>query len=156
MREGHPEQNSPGNRVCRYPNVSQKFYNRITCIFSHIYSINDCLFQLHFHRVLDWEQLMVQRTQQVLYLCRFFILSVLILQFFSSDGHPDTSNQQSMLWDEVVVCIVLGSHQIWEITIQPTVFLTVTKTSRDVIQLRLQISSQMWMFVCLFVSGLLC
>ena len=29
-----------------------------------------------------------------------------------------------MLWDEVVVCIVLGSHQIWEITIQSTVFLT--------------------------------
>lgn len=33
------------------------------------------------------------------------------------------------LWDEVVVCIVLGSHQIWEITIQPTVFLTATKPS---------------------------
>lgn len=34
------------------------------------------------------------------------------------------------LWDEVVVCIVLGSHQIWEMTIQPTVFLTATKASR--------------------------
>ena len=33
----------------------------------------------------------------------------------------------SVLWDEVVVCIVLGSHQIWEITIQSTVFLTATK-----------------------------
>ena len=29
-----------------------------------------------------------------------------------------------MLWDEVVVCIVLGSQQIWEITIQSTVFPT--------------------------------
>lgn len=33
---------------------------------------------------------------------------------------------QSVLWDEVVVCIVLGSHQIWEITIQSTVFLMAT------------------------------
>ena len=31
------------------------------------------------------------------------------------------------LWAEVVVCIVLGSHQIWAITIQPTVFLTATR-----------------------------
>jgi len=38
------------------------------------------------------------------------------------DVHPEASSQQSVLRDEVVVCIVLGSHQIWEITIQSTVF----------------------------------
>lgn len=31
------------------------------------------------------------------------------------------------LWDEVVGCIVLGSHPHWEITIQSTVFLNVTE-----------------------------
>lgn len=31
------------------------------------------------------------------------------------------------LWDEVVGCVVLGSHPHWEITIQPTVFLRVTR-----------------------------
>lgn len=38
-----------------------------------------------------------------------------------------------VLWDEVVVCIVLGSHQIWEITIQPTVFLTATETIPSIV-----------------------
>lgn len=37
------------------------------------------------------------------------------------------------LWDEVVVCIVLGSHQIWKITIQPTVFPTAVACQQNVL-----------------------
>lgn len=40
------------------------------------------------------------------------------------------------LWDEVVGCIVLGSHPHWEMTIQPTVFLKVTVTLRQLLRLR--------------------
>lgn len=47
----------------------------------------------------------------------------------SKDISDLDSRDDGELWDEVVVCIVLGSHQIWEITIQPTVFLTATKPS---------------------------
>lgn len=44
----------------------------------------------------------------------------------SAAGAAQPSTQWA-LWDEVVGCIVLGSHPHWEITIQPTVFPKVTK-----------------------------
>lgn len=90
-------------------------------------------------RVLDWEQLMALRTLQVLIFAVLLFLSVMMLKFsdlyqidISVKGYPEASNGlQCMLWDEVVVCIVLGSHQIWEITIQSTVFLTAVPYQLD-------------------------
>lgn len=50
----------------------------------------------------------------------WFYSSLFFLKYLS-DVHQMQA-LKSVSWDEVVVCIVLGSHQIWEITIQSTVF----------------------------------
>lgn len=65
----------------------------------------------------------------------FAFVSVLML---NSLTYVDWTTQRQVasllcvLWDEVVVCIVLGSHQIWEITIQSTVFLMATLYQLDI------------------------
>lgn len=86
----------------------------------------------------------------------FAFVSVLLL---NSLTYVDWTTQRQVasllcvLWDEVVVCIVLGSHQIWEITIQPTVFLTATETITSIV-LPLQVFGHNFVPVLLLSTGL--
>lgn len=139
VRGGPLEQNKPGNRRCRsaeyfmfvwlWRTLSNKWIKLVT-------GLNASQFEMFsvVHRVLDWAPLMEQKTLQVQTFVK--IMSCLSLcvqqntwQTILMDRHPEASPLQSVLWDEVVVCIVLGSHQIWEITIQSTVFPMVCHTS---------------------------
>ncbi len=70
-------------------------------------------------RILTW---WTERTSENISL----VTSVTLLHF-------QVERRRRAPWDEVVGCIVLGSHPHWEITIQHTVFLKVKTELRKII-----------------------